>query len=154
VAQAIADADAAKLAAALAAGSATVTVDGREVSIGPDDVILSERPREGWSVVNDQGETVALDLELDDDLRSAGIARDIIRAVQEARKSSGLEVTDRICLQWSGSPDVQAAMAAHGSDVADEVLAVTVQERAETEDPAAATFSDDELGLQFSIAKA
>ncbi|HUS20726.1 MAG TPA: DUF5915 domain-containing protein, partial [Aeromicrobium sp.] len=153
VAQAIADADAAKLAAALAVGSATVTVDGREVSVGPDDVILSERPRQGWSVVNDQGETVALDLELDDDLRRAGIARDIIRAVQEARKSSGLEVTDRIALDWSGSPEVQAAMAAHGDDVADEVLAVALRELAETEDPAA-TFSDDELGLQFRIAKA
>jgi isoleucyl-tRNA synthetase len=153
VAQAIADADAAKLAAALAAGSAAVTVDGREVSIGPDDVILSERPRQGWSVVNDQGETVALDLELDDDLRRAGMARDIIRAVQEARKSSGLEVTDRIALHWTGSPEVQAAMAAHSDDVAEEVLAVAVLELGVTEDPAA-TFSDDELGLQFSIAKA
>jgi isoleucyl-tRNA synthetase len=97
-------------------------------------------------VVNDQGETVALDLELDDDLRRAGVARDIIRAVQEARKSSGLEVTDRITLRWTGSVDVQAAIAAHGSDIADEVLAVDM-----TEDPAATTFGDDELGLRFSI---
>jgi isoleucyl-tRNA synthetase len=149
VAQAIADADAANLAAALAAGSAVVTVGGREVAVGPDDVILSERPREGWSVVNDQGETVALDLELDDDLRRAGVARDVIRAIQEARKSSGLDVTDRIALRWSGSAEVQAAIAAHGSDVADEVLAVEM-----TEDPTATTFGDDELGLQFSIAKA
>ncbi len=154
VAQAIADADAAKLADALASGSATVTVDGREVNVGPDDVILSERPREGWSVVNDQGETVALDLELDDDLRRAGVARDIIRAVQEARKSSGLDVTDRITLRWSGSAEVQAAIAAHGSDVADEVLAVSVLDLGETDDPAATTFGDDELGLQFSLAKA
>ncbi len=149
VAQAIADADAAELAAALATGSATVMVGGNAVSVGVDDVILSERPREGWSVVNDQGETVALDLELDDDLRRAGVARDIIRAVQEARKSSGLEVTDRITLRWTGSVDVQSAIAAHGSDVADEVLAVDM-----TEDPAATTFGDDELGLRFSIAKA
>jgi len=149
VAQAIADADAAKLAAALATGSATVTVDDHEVAVGPDDVILSERPREGWSVVNDQGETVALDLELDDELRRAGVARDIIRAVQEARKSSGLEVTDRITLRWSGSAEVQAAMAVHGTDVADEVLAVEM-----TEDPDATTFGDDDLGLQFTLAKA
>ncbi|HJR90606.1 MAG TPA: isoleucine--tRNA ligase [Aeromicrobium sp.] len=149
VAQAIAEADAAKLAAALAAGSAVVTVEGRDVTVGPDDVILSERPREGWSVVNDQGETVALDLELDDDLRRAGVARDIIRAVQEARKSSGLNVTDRITLRWSGTAEVRAAIAAHGTDVADEVLAVEM-----TEDPAATTFGDDELGLQFTLAKA
>ena len=148
VAQAIADADAAKLAAALTTESAAVTVDGEEVTVGPDDVILSERPREGWSVVNDQGETVALDLELDDDLRRAGVARDIIRAVQHARKSSGLEVTDRIALRWAGSPEIHAAIGAHGSDVADEVLAVEM-----TEDPAATTFGDDDLGLQFSIEK-
>jgi isoleucyl-tRNA synthetase len=149
VAQAIADADAAHLAAALADGSATVTVDGRTVTVGPDDVILSERPREGWSVVNDQGETVALDLELDDDLRRAGLARDIIRAVQEARKSSGLDVTDRIVLRWTGSAEVRDAIATHGTDVADEVLAVNM-----TEDPAATAFGDDELGLQFSLARA
>ncbi|MFL6090816.1 MAG: isoleucine--tRNA ligase [Aeromicrobium sp.] len=149
VAQAIAEADAAALATALASGTATVSVNGRDVTVGPDDVILSERPREGWSVVNDQGETVALDLELDDDLRRAGLARDIIRAVQEARKTSGLEVTDRIHLRWTGSPDVQSAMAAHGADVAAEVLAVET-----TEDPAATTFGDDELGLQFSVTKA
>ncbi|HUQ00248.1 MAG TPA: DUF5915 domain-containing protein, partial [Aeromicrobium sp.] len=154
VAAAIAAADAAELAAALAAGSATVTVNGRDVTVGPDDVILSERPREGWSVVNDQGETVALDLELDDELRRAGLARDIIRAVQEARKTSGLEVTDRIQLRWSGSPEVQAAMAAHGHDVAEEVLAVTLLDLGEAKDPAATTFRDDELGLQFSVAKA
>jgi isoleucyl-tRNA synthetase len=148
VAQAIAEADAAQLAADLGSGSATVTIDGDDVTVGPDDVILSERPREGWSVVNDQGETVALDLELDDDLRRAGIARDIIRAIQEARKSSGLEVTDRITLRWSGSDDVKAAIAVHGSDVADEVLALDM-----TEDPAATTFGDDDLGLQFSIEK-
>jgi isoleucyl-tRNA synthetase len=149
IAAAIAAADAAQLAAGLADGSATVTVDGRDIAVGPDDVILSERPREGWSVVNDQGETVALDLELDDDLRRAGLARDIIRAVQEARKNSGLEVTDRIQLRWTGSPEVQAAMAVYGNDVAEEVLAVET-----TEDPAATTFGDDELGLQFSVVKA
>ena len=154
VAQAIGAADASAIASALeASGSATVTVDGREIAIGPDDVILLERPREGWSVVNDQGETVALDLELDDDLRRAGLAREIIRAVQEARKSSGLEVTDRIKLRWTGSAEVRASMAAHGDDVAAEILAVDM-----TEDPTVSTgdtFSgDDELGLQFSLAKA
>jgi isoleucyl-tRNA synthetase len=77
------------------------------------------------------------------------LAREIVRAVQEARKTSGLEVTDRIRLRWSGTADVVAAMAEHGGDVADEVLAVET-----TEDPAATAFSDDELGLQFSLEKA
>jgi isoleucyl-tRNA synthetase len=159
VAQAIAAADAAVLATALSdGGEATVEVNGQAVTVGPDDVIIAERPREGWSVVNDHGETVALDLELDDDLRRAGLAREIVRAVQEARKASGLEVTDRVRLRWSGSAEIAAAMAEHGTDVADEVLAVAMVEGEMTEDPAAPTddtrFSDDELGLQFSLEKA
>jgi len=160
VAQAIADADPSALAAALAEhGEAAIVFNGATLTVGPDDVIIAERPREGWSVVNDHGETVALDLELDDDLRRAGLAREIIRAVQEARKSSGLEVTDRIHLRWSGSADVAAAMAEHGTDVAAEVLAVSTTEASTTEgetteDPAATTFSDDDLGLQFSLVKA
>jgi isoleucyl-tRNA synthetase len=150
VAQAIAAANASVLAAALAdGGEARIDVNGETVTVGPDDVIIAERPRAGWSVVNDHGETVALDLELDDDLRRAGLAREIIRAVQEARKSSGLDVTDRIHLRWSGSADVVAAMAEHGPDVAAEVLSLETNE-----DPGATTFRDDELGLQFSLAKA
>jgi hypothetical protein len=61
-----------------------------------------------------------------------------------------LDVTDRIVLRWYGPDAVREAMAAHGSDVADEVLAVTVLDLGETEDPVT-TFGDDELGLQFSI---
>ena len=55
-----------------------------------DDVIVSERPREGWSVVNEHGETIALDLHLTPELVRAGLAREVVRLVQEARKTSGL----------------------------------------------------------------
>ena len=99
VAAAIAAADAGVLAAALAAdGRATVELDGAPVEVLAEEVIVSERPREGWSVVNEQGETVALDLELTPALLRAGLAREVIRMVQEARKSSGFEVSDRIRL--------------------------------------------------------
>ena len=59
-------------------------------------LLLTERPRDGWSVVNEQGETVAFDLELTPELVRAGRAREVIRVIQEARKSSGLDVSDRI----------------------------------------------------------
>jgi isoleucyl-tRNA synthetase len=147
VAAAIADADPRALASALADGSATVSVDGNPVTLGPDDVIVSERPQEGWSVVNEQGETVALDLELDEELRRAGVARDIIRAVQEARKSSGFKVTDRISLRWAAAGATAEAFAAHAQEIAAEVLAVTVQA-----DPAAKDFDDTELEFSFSLA--
>jgi isoleucyl-tRNA synthetase len=150
IAAAIAAADAAGLAAALTeGGTATIDVDGSSVDLGPDDVIISERPREGWSVINDQGETVALDLELDDELRLAGFAREAIRVVQEARKSSGLDISDRITLSWSASGPMADALRAHEGLIADEVLATSIGEV-----DGAADFTDEELGFGFALAKA
>ncbi|EFQ84325.1 isoleucine--tRNA ligase [Aeromicrobium marinum DSM 15272] len=149
VAAAVEAADAAALAADLAAhGTATVTVEGEDVEVGPDDVIVSERPREGWSVVNDQGETVALDLELDDELRRAGRAREIIRAVQEARKASGFDITDRISLAWTGGEPVADAVGTHLDLIADEVLATDVH-RLDGDH----AFHDEELGFAFSLTR-
>lgn len=151
VANAIAAADAAALASALAsAGVATVSVpELGDVEVGPDDVIVSERPREGWSVINEQGETVALDLELDDVLVRAGLAREVIRFVQEARKSSGLEVTDRIRLQLRARPVLAEAIRAHQAEIADEVLASELADV--IVDDAA---GDDDLGLDAQLTKA
>ncbi|RNL64992.1 isoleucine--tRNA ligase [Nocardioides marmoriginsengisoli] len=149
VAAAIADADPTVLAAALAAdGRATVLLDGQEVEVLADEVIVSERPREGWAVANEQGETVALDLELTDELRRAGLARDIIRMIQEARKNSGFDVSDRIALTWSASDATAAAFAEHSGLIADEVLAASM---AESDSPADLEFSDDEVGFAFNV---
>jgi len=151
VAAAVAAADPSSLATTLqAGGTATLDVDGEQVDITLEDVVISERPREGWSVVNDQGETVALDLELDDDLRRAGLAREVVRAVQEARKTSGFDITDRITLRWGGGDSIADAIAVHGAEIAEEVLALEV-DRAEVGD--ALPFNDDELGLSFAVAR-
>jgi isoleucyl-tRNA synthetase len=126
VAAAIAAADAASLKKDLAAGGATVTVDGEPVTLGPDEVVVTETPREGWAVASDAGASLALDLHLTPALRRAGLAREAIRLVQEARKSSGLEVTDRIDLRYDAADgEVTAALAEHRDLVADEVLATT-----------------------------
>ena len=77
-----------------------VEVDGETVTLAPEEVIITETPREGWSVASDAGATVALDLEITPELRRAGLARDAIRLIQEARKNSGLDVADRIALRW------------------------------------------------------
>jgi isoleucyl-tRNA synthetase len=128
VATAIATADAAALAADLTAGTATVEVDGLgAVGLAPDDVVVTETPQEGWAVAR-EGETVALDLTLTPDLVSLGLAREVVRAVQEARKRAGLEVSDRIDLAWAGSDEVAAAVRQHQDSIAGEVLAVSVQE--------------------------
>ncbi|OIV38152.1 isoleucine--tRNA ligase [Mangrovactinospora gilvigrisea] len=125
VAAAIAACDAAALGAALKAdGSAVVDVEGESVTVTPEEVFLTETPREGWAVAAEAGATVALDLTITPELRRAGLARDVVRLVQEARKSAGLDVSDRIVLRWSaGSEELAEALAEHGPLVADEVLA-------------------------------
>ncbi|PHX61317.1 MAG: isoleucine--tRNA ligase [Actinobacteria bacterium] len=126
VAAAIAASDpVALLAEVRASGSSTITVSGLgEVSVAEDDVVITETPREGWAVAADAGESIALDLTITDDLRRAGLAREIVRAIQEARKNSGLDVADRISVYWSSADeDVLATMSEHGEMIGAEVLA-------------------------------
>jgi isoleucyl-tRNA synthetase len=73
-------------------------------------------------------DTVALDLQLDDELRAAGIVRELVRSVQDARKSTGLEVTDRIELWWSAPEPAASAVRSGAGLLGQEVLAVTVTE--------------------------
>ena len=124
VAAAIAAADAAALKRDLAAGTASLVVGDETIELTPDEVIITETPREGWAVASDAGATLALDLHLTPELRRAGLARDAIRLIQEARKATGLEVSDRIELRYSASrEDTAAALAEHRDLIADEVLA-------------------------------
>ena len=131
VAAAIVAADAAVLAGRLRAdGRASVDVESMgSVELGPDDVVVTETPREGWAVAHDAGESVALDLTITPQLRRLGLARDVVRLVQEARKSSGLQVSDRVRLWWqSADENVVAALREHAALVGEEVLAPDVTE--------------------------
>ena len=148
VAAAIAAADAASLAERLASkGSATIDFEGG-VEITADDVIISERPREGWSVVNEHGETVALDLHLTPELIRAGRAREVIRTMQEARKTHGLDVSDRISLSWQAEGETAGALRQHADVIAREILAVEVREEAGEHSQ-----HDSDLGLAFTLRK-
>jgi len=162
VAAAIAAVPAADVAAAVLAGG-TVSVplpSGSVVTAGPDDVIVTQTPRAGWAVATDAGETVAIDTAITPELRREGLAREVIRLIQEARKSDGLDVTDRIVLRWSArGPELAAALTEHAGLIAGEVLAVEfgpaeadAAESADAADPAhgdAREHVDAELGLRF-----
>ncbi len=155
VAAAIAAADPVALAADLRAGRpATIAVNGEELTVDADEVIITETPREGWSVAR-EGETVALDLTITPELRRAGLAREAVRVIQEARKSSGLEVADRITLEWHAvDAEAVAALREHADLVAAEVLATSVAEVSEAPSGDGAAATDAELGLSFRITKA
>jgi len=152
VAAAVAAAPADELAAALREhGRAAVVVDGAEVELSADEVLLTETPREGWAVATESGETVALDLTVTPELRRAGLAREVVRLVQEARKAGGLEVTDRIDLRWAADGEVAEALREHAGLVAGEVLATSFAE-AEPAD-GAPVHRDDDLGLRFTLTR-
>jgi len=126
VAAAIAAADGAELALMLAAaGTAELDVNGVRVTIGPDDVVITQTPLAGWAVAADGGETVALEVTITAELRREGLAREFVRLVQDARKSDGLDVTDRISVRWSAADtEVAEAITEHQNMISREVLAV------------------------------
>ncbi|MQA04668.1 MAG: isoleucine--tRNA ligase [Streptosporangiales bacterium] len=129
VAYAISAADPAGLVAASRSGAATVPVDGEQVQLDVDDLIVTEAPRAGWAVASEHGCTVALDLEITPQLRRAGLVRESVRAIQEARKAAGFEVSDRIALVWQADDaDLQQALRNAATAVAQEVLAETSTE--------------------------
>jgi isoleucyl-tRNA synthetase len=99
---------------------------GSTVPLTPDDVDLAQEVSEGWGVASDAGLTVALDLELTDELRREGQARELVRAIQDARKAAGLDVSDRIELGVSATGDVAASFDAFRDHVVGETLAVVV----------------------------
>jgi isoleucyl-tRNA synthetase len=115
-------------ATALARGErVTMDLPGGPVELGPDDVDLTQETREGWGVGAESGLTVALDLEVTPDLRMEGLAREMVRLVQDARKAAGLDVTDRIELGVEGGEDVDRALRTHGQYVAGETLSVRLE---------------------------
>ncbi|MFJ4008755.1 isoleucine--tRNA ligase [Streptomyces sp. NPDC090026] len=154
VAKAVAAADAAALALALRSGEASLEVGGETIALSPEEVIITETPREGWSVASDAGATVALDLEITPGLRRAGLARDAIRLIQEARKNSGLDVADRIALRWTSTDaEVASALAEHAELIADEVLATDFA-TGDGDEGFGAAFRDEGLGLAFRLRRA
>src|SRR5690606_22651459 len=110
----LATADGAAIAAAVARGEKQVfVVDGQALDIEPGDLLVESAAAEGFACAEEGGYLVGLDTKLDDALRREGLARELVRAVQDARKQAGLEVADRIALFIEGDEAVAAALAEH-----------------------------------------
>jgi isoleucyl-tRNA synthetase len=107
-------------------GQAGISIDGKEHEIGPDEVQIVLQPLDGYQVERSGTHAVALNLEVDDALRREGLAREVVHAVQAARKNAGLEVEDRIELTLGGDEELLAATQAHEDYVAGETLATSV----------------------------
>jgi len=151
VAAAVEALDAAHVAAVLAEGGEIgISIDGSDHTLGTDDITLALEPLEGCEVEAEAGHAVALQLELDDELRREGLAREIVHAVQNARKAAGLEITDRIDLTLTGDPDLLEAAQAHQDYLVNEVLATSVSY--DGTNGAAATIDGKDLSIGVSRA--
>ena len=133
-------------------GNTTIeyTKDGSQLSaeITLDDLVVTETPKSGWSVTSHSGESVALDLQLTPALIQAGLVREVIRAVQEERKTSGFDISDRINVEWNGPEDIAAAIASSLGEISDEVLAITFTQNSSL------AAADNEIGLALALTKA
>jgi isoleucyl-tRNA synthetase len=149
IASAIAASDAASLVRDLRkAGSYTIAYGDKSAEIAPDDLVITETPKEGWSVASHSGESVALDLTLTPELITAGLMREVIRTIQEQRKGSGFEISDRIHVKWNGGAELAAAISEYSAQISDEVLALSIAQDGSL--PGA----ENEIGLSLELTKA
>src|SRR4051794_3394209 len=107
-------------------GHVGISVEGTEHELAPDELLMTMMPLEGYQLEREGSHAVALELELDEELRREGLAREVVHAVQNARKSAGLEVEDRIELHLGGDDELLAAASEHEDYIRGETLARSV----------------------------
>ena len=127
VAAAVAALDPVHVADALRDGGGVgISVDGHDHELDADDLLLAMQPLEGYQLEREGSHAVALELELDEELVREGLAREVVHAVQNARKTAGLEVADRIELTLGGDSELLDAARAFEDYLTGETLAVAV----------------------------
>lgn len=108
-------------------GNVTLNIEGNDVLIELEDVEIYSEDIPGWSVTNSGTLTVALDLTITEELRLEGMAREIIRSIQQMRKDSGFDITDRIVLTLPDNADIRSCLQANYDYITSQVLAKEVK---------------------------
>ena len=104
------------------AGEITIVSSEKSITLTIEDVEISSQDIPGWLVANSNGITVALDITISDELRKEGIARELVNRIQNIRKDSGLEVTDKITVQIQNNETIEQAVNANLSYIKSETL--------------------------------
>jgi isoleucyl-tRNA synthetase len=110
-------------------GKVMITHGSESSEITLNDVIITETPKEGWSVASHAGESIALDLTLSQELIEQGIVREIIRTIQEERKNQNFHVSDRIEITWDAPEEIALAFSRNLAAICDEVLAEQAEQK-------------------------
>lgn len=148
---ALASADARAVAAAVAAGkSFDIAANGQTFTLEPDDVLVDSKSAQGFAFAESDGMLVALDTRVDRDLLLEGLAREVVRAVQDARKQADLQISDRIHLRVNAAGDYAQAIERWRDYIMGETLAADLNGPAF--EPSFTTQSPDGLGLALARA--
>ena len=146
IAKAIAASDQTELVKTLRANAThSLSYANGKAEINLEDLVITETPKEGWSVASHSGESVALDLTLTPELIEAGLVREVIRAIQEERKQSNFDISDRISVKYSAHPEVVSAIEKNLELICSETLATSFEKSAQTPTDA------NELGLWLEL---
>lgn len=112
----------------------TFTLDGDEISLVPEDLVVQIQPREGYQFASMKDIFVALDTSLSEDLLREGYAREIINKIQYSRKEQGFEIMDRIRVKYQGPREIQEAIAEYKDYIMSETLADALEQSTDTLD--------------------
>ena len=123
---AIASLPADQLATLLTEGTLTLDIDGTPIPITPADILLQRTPKPGLAVASEADLVVALDTNLTPELVSEGLARELVNRIQNLRKDTSLEVTDRIHLTLHADPALLSAAETHRTFIQSETLSVSL----------------------------
>ena len=127
VAAAVAELSQEQISELEANGSITVQAEGQDAVVELADVEVISEDIPGWLVSNEGNLTVALEIELTDELRQEGMARELINRIQNIRKDSGLDITDRITITISPNEQMDAAIENFSDYIKTQVLANTIE---------------------------
>ena len=128
VREALSAADPAAVLPKLHAGEpVTLTVNDRPIELAADEILVQTRPAEGLAIAADRGVTVAIDTTLTDDLRAEGLAREVVRRVQNLRKEAGFDIADKIILTYQSGGRVVRVVNQWADYIKTETLALEIR---------------------------
>lgn len=132
-------------------GILNVEINGTTVTLEAGDVEITSQDIEGWLVASNAGVTVALDVTISEELRKEGVARELVNRIQNLRKDSGYEVTDRIHIKLQEQPAIAETVATNASYIKTETLADSLEIVAQVTDGIEIAF--DDITTYLSISK-
>jgi isoleucyl-tRNA synthetase len=152
VRQAVATLDTTDAARRLEAGEAiSVTVNGETIRLLPEEVAVEKRPLEEYEVSEEGDYVVAVNVSLTDELVKEGLARELVRRIQNLRKDAGFRIEDKIVTYYQGDPDLVRVMQGHAAYIGQETLSLQMVEDAGPETAHAGEFKIDGMEITFQL---